>query len=244
MADDEPKKKGLFAVGRDESKILDSGLLKRYKSDDPTDWSRYADDPNGLLNKRRLTREEGLFCGGSSGGMAHIAVQVAREMGPGKKVVVVLPDNAGRYLTKYLDDNWMKMHGFLEPRRGLGLIEDLLEPGRAVITCTESESVADVVSRMRSAGVSQIPVVDPHGKPLGMVHEIDLLRGLSDGTVTGQSPVKDIEAQLMGQVHPKAQAEELFGVFGADEAAIVVDEGKVIGVLTEIDLIEHMAKQK
>jgi len=193
---------------------------------------------------RRLTREEGLFCGGSSGGMAHIAVQVAREMGPGKKVVVVLPDNAGRYLTKYLDDNWMKMHGFLEPRRGLGLIEDLLEPGRAVITCTESESVADVVSRMRSAGVSQIPVVDPHGKPLGMVHEIDLLRGLSDGTVTGQSPVKDIEAQLMGQVHPKAQAEELFGVFGADEAAIVVDEGKVIGVLTEIDLIEHMAKQK
>ena len=104
--------------------------------------------------------------------------------------------------------------------------------------------MAEGAGSLWSAGVSQIPIVDPSGKPLGMVHEIDLLRGLSDGKVTGSSPVKDIETQLMGQVHPKAQAEELFGVFGADEAAIVVDEGKVIGVLTEIDLIEHMAKQK
>tara|TARA_R110000782_G_scaffold19101_17_gene52156 strand:+ start:9698 stop:11104 length:1407 start_codon:yes stop_codon:yes gene_type:complete len=191
---------------------------------------------------RRLVREEGLFCGGSSGGMAHVAIKVAQEMGPGKKVVVILPDNAGRYLTKYLDDAWMKMHGFLEEPRGLGHIEDMLNPTREVVTAKESDSIGAVIALLRDNGISQVPVTDAHGKPAGLVHEIDILRGLQRGQVTTDSPVKSVGNKIGGIVSPKARVEELYGVFAAEQAAIVMNDGKIVGVLSEIDLIEHLAR--
>ena len=48
----------------------------------------------------RLVREEGLFCGISSGANVKIAIDVAKELGPDKKVVTVLPDHRDRYLTE------------------------------------------------------------------------------------------------------------------------------------------------
>jgi cysteine synthase A len=46
---------------------------------------------------RRLAREEGLFVGMSSGAMAWAALQVARELGPGHRVVTIAPDTGARY---------------------------------------------------------------------------------------------------------------------------------------------------
>lgn len=191
---------------------------------------------------RRLVREEGIFCGGSSGGMVHIACRIAREMGPGKKIVVILPDSGTRYVTKYLDDAWMKMHGFLEEPRGLGQIEDMLGAARPVVTARETDSIGAVIAKLRDHGISQVPVVDGAGKPIGMVHEIDILRGLQRGGVGIDAPVREIETKIGGIVHPKARVEELYGVFGAEQAAIVMSDGKIVGVLSEIDLIEHLAR--
>jgi cystathionine beta-synthase len=191
---------------------------------------------------RRLVREEGLFCGGSSGGMVHVACKLAKEMGPGRKIVAILPDSGTRYVTKYLDDEWMRMHGFLEAPRGLGLIEDLLRPGRPVVTAGEDDTVGSVIALLRDHGISQVPIIDASGKPAGIVHEIDVLRGLQRGRVTTESPVKAIESKIGGIVHPKSRVEELYGVFAANEAAIVMNEGRIVGVLSEIDLIEHLAR--
>jgi cystathionine beta-synthase len=191
---------------------------------------------------RRLVREEGLFCGGSSGGMVHIAAKLAQEMGPGKKIVVILPDSGTRYVTKYLDDAWMKMHGFLEEPRGLGHIEDMLDPKRAVVTAKESDPIGAVITLLRDNGISQVPVTDASGKPAGLVHEIDILRGLQRGQVSIDSPVKSVENKIGGIVSPKSRVEELYGVFAAEQAAIVMNDGKIVGVLSEIDLIEHLAR--
>lgn len=202
-----------------------------------------VNDYECFTTARRLVREEGLFCGGSSGGMAHVALKLAEEWGPGKKIVVILPDSGTRYVTKFLSDEWMKMHGFLEPERGLGLIENLVKP-RDIITAGETDTVGAIVSKMRSAGVSQVPVVNGSGRPTGMVHEMDLLRGLQDGRLKGDTPARDLACPISGIVHPKSRVEELFGIFAADQAAIVVDNGAIVGVLTEIDLIEHLAKRQ
>jgi cysteine synthase len=51
---------------------------------------------------RRLAREEGLFVGMSSGAIAHVALQIARELGPGKRVACISPDSGARYLTTAL----------------------------------------------------------------------------------------------------------------------------------------------
>lgn len=51
---------------------------------------------------RRLAREEGLFVGMSSGAMIGAALQVARELGPGHRVVTIAPDSGARYLSTAL----------------------------------------------------------------------------------------------------------------------------------------------
>ena len=51
---------------------------------------------------RRLAREEGLFVGMSSGAIVFVAMQIARELGPGKRVVCIAPDSGARYLTTAL----------------------------------------------------------------------------------------------------------------------------------------------
>ena len=56
-------------------------------------------DEQAAETARRLAREEGVFAGISSGAAAFAALQVAREMGSGKDVVVLLPDTGERYLS-------------------------------------------------------------------------------------------------------------------------------------------------
>lgn len=201
-----------------------------------------VNDYECFTTARRLTREEGLFCGGSSGGMVHIACKVAKEMGPGKTVVVICPDSGTRYVTKYLSDEWMKMHGFLEPEKGLGLIEDLVKPGASVVTIPDSATVSAAVHALRENGISQVPVVNSDGKPIGIIHEVDVLRGLHGNSIAMNTPAMDIMNPIGGLLHPKARVEELYGIFETDHVAIVIDGADIKGVVSKIDLIEHLGK--
>ena len=72
-------------------------------------------DKESYLWARRLMREEGLMCGGSSGTAFWAAVKYIKEnnIGKGKRVVVVLPDNIRNYMTKHLNDDWMYERGYI-----------------------------------------------------------------------------------------------------------------------------------
>lgn len=71
-----------------------------------------TDDKQAFTIARRLVHEEGLFCGGSSGAIVYGALQVAKKLGPDKTVVTVLTDSGSRYISKFLNESWMKKHGF------------------------------------------------------------------------------------------------------------------------------------
>lgn len=76
------------------------------------DQMKQVNDAQCFFMARRLVKEEGLFCGGSSGGIVHAAIEVGLEMGPGKKVVAILADSGSRYISKHLTDTWMTKNGF------------------------------------------------------------------------------------------------------------------------------------
>lgn len=61
---------------------------------------------------RRLNAEEGLLCGGSSGGAMTVALQFAKTLKEGQRCVVILPDGIRNYMTKFVSDNWMEARGF------------------------------------------------------------------------------------------------------------------------------------
>jgi len=204
-------------------------------------------DKDSFTMARRLVREEGLFCGGSSGSIVHAAVEVGKELGPDKVIVCTLCDNAGRYITKYLADDWMRDHGFMEDGPELGLVEDLIADRKdPVISARASETVGTVATMMREHGVSQVPLVDDNALtelPKSIVHEADLLRGLVTKKVQADSPVREVASEIGGLVYPKARIEELFHILETDHTAIVVDSAKLVGVVSKIDLVEYLSNK-
>jgi cysteine synthase len=58
------------------------------------------DDAEAFAAVREIAKTEGLLVGGSSGCNAAAARRIARRLGPGKRVVTLLPDAAERYVSK------------------------------------------------------------------------------------------------------------------------------------------------
>ena len=76
-----------------------------------------VNDRNSFLTARRLSREEGVFAGGSSGSAVWVALEVARKQNEPKNIVVILPDSGSRYLSKIYNDEWMIEHGYIEKEK-------------------------------------------------------------------------------------------------------------------------------
>ncbi|MFL5363890.1 MAG: pyridoxal-phosphate dependent enzyme, partial [Myxococcales bacterium] len=122
---------------------------------------RRVDDKQSFVMARRLAREEGLFAGGSSGSAVHVAADLAREIGAGKNIVVVLPDSGSRYISKFYSDEWMKDNGFVDPTDRLGTVADLLGGKRPpVYTVLVNDTAKHAVDLMKKHGISQLPVVE------------------------------------------------------------------------------------
>src|SRR5262249_54816526 len=98
-------------------------------------------DRDSFLMTRRLVREEGLFCGGSSGTAVCAAVKVARTLARGKTVVVILPDSGSRYLSKIFNDDWMRENRLLDYPLAEGRVEDIVASKKiGIVTAHKNDS--------------------------------------------------------------------------------------------------------
>lgn len=205
------------------------------------DDMRQTNDKQAFIMARRLIQEEGLFCGGSSGAIVHGACELAKEVGPGKIIVTVLTDSATRYISKFLSDAWMKDHGFLSPLPDLGTVQDMLNfRHQTLVTTQEDETVGELIDRIKSNGISQLPMLDKQGKPISMVHEMDILHGLQAGEINTSSKVSSIAKPIRNIVTPSSVLEDLSQIFDAAEVAVCVDKGELKGIISKIDMIDFM----
>jgi len=76
------------------------------------DWALQVSDQDAVSTVYRLLREEGWFFGSSTGVNVHAAMEVARKLGPGHRIVTILCDGGGKYLSSLYNRNWLSQKGF------------------------------------------------------------------------------------------------------------------------------------
>ena len=206
-------------------------------------WVR-SNDRDSFRTARQLIRQEGLLVGGSCGAAAWAAMQVAKDFPKGARIACILSDGVRNYLTKYVDDRWMRENGFLEESWAVGTVEELLRsmPQRTVHSVDVADPLSKAVTMFKEAGFSQVPVTDD-GKLAGILTESDALRVLVEGAAPTTS-IAEIMVRKVSTIAPHADASELPEIFERGEVALVVDEDRhVQGIITKLDLIERLTKK-
>ena len=161
-------------------------------------------DRESFLYARRLIKEEGLLCGGSSGSAFSAMVEAIKshpELNQeGKVIVVILPDSVRNYLSKFVDDSWMENNGFIPTKETADASENTQWQGarikdlklRPVVTVKANDLAEGAIDIMTEKSFDQLPVLGKNGQLVGLVTLGNLLSYISRGRATGQSPVSEV----------------------------------------------------
>jgi cystathionine beta-synthase len=204
-----------------------------------------VDDRECFLMTRELVRREGIFCGGSAGAAVQGAIKYARTLREPKRIIVLIPDSAQKYLSKIFNDEWMRSNGFLSSDDTEGTVAHLLKAiPQKVITAPVTWTVRDAISTMKERGISQLPVLDERGRHVGIVAEIDLLNVLVEREAALDTPLSELVESDYATVSPHTRIQLLKNIFNDAKAVLVVEDDKLLAVLTKIDLIDYLSQDR
>lgn len=221
-------------------------------------WYKSTDTETFLMS-RKLIREEGLLCGGSSGSAMAAAVKMAQQLEEGQRCVVILPDSVRNYMSKFLTDQWMCEKGFL-------CLDAQMDPKpwwwnrtvqslhlSAPLTVTHSVSCQETIEILKENSLDQAPVVTESGAILGMVTLETILSSLLAGKVELSAAVSAVLLKAFKQVHLTDNLGKLSHILKTDNFALVVHNQTQYGVdgsalqrqilfavVTSIDLLSYI----
>lgn len=215
---------------------------------DLIDDVRTVTDKKAFFYARRLAREQGLFVGDTSGAGVSLALDIARELGPGKTVVCVLCDSGNRYVSKIYNDDWMKANGFGTlgvELCNVTLKEVLLFKGGSVHFAEATSTLGNVVEMMSTHGISQVPFLEQKNGAHQMVHESDILHALLSGEKTSGDIAAEIAKPMTAILREEDDISLAESYLDDNRVVFVVDaHDNIVGVLSRIDLVRYFSKNK
>ncbi|ORY97649.1 cystathionine beta-synthase [Syncephalastrum racemosum] len=226
------------------------------------EWYK-SDDTASFLMARRLIREEGILCGGSSGTAMSAAVKVAQSLKEGQRCVVILPDSVRNYMTKFLNDDWMRQRGFTDEKfeeqtaekkatkdfKG-ATVKDLKL--KEAITTDAETTCKEAIDLMESKDFDQLPVTaGPQLRLKGLVTMGNILSRVASKRASLSTPISEImfhfdqHTKAYKEITENTPLDQLTRFFENNSSALVTErtesgELKVKHVITKVDLLKFL----
>ena len=121
-------------------------------------------------------------------------------------------------------------------QQAVSLVELMTAP---VVSVAPGDKVAEAVARMQADGYSQLPVLQD-GTPVGSMSDQDVVRALSGKRPEElrERPVDAVMGPPFPAVAPEASPDDVLSLLEARPAVLVMEQGRVIGLVTKSDLLD------
>ena len=222
-------------------------------------WVRVS-DRDSFAAARRITREEGILAGESSGTALVATLTVARELieagqAPGKVIVVLFPDGGRNYLSKLYNDEWLRQHGLLGSPVPRVTVADVLRNGHQpaelppLVLARTTDRVGAAIDLLQLYGISQMPVTERDDENIegivGSISEKGLLERAYLKPETVERTVGEVMDRSLPTIPAGASIDEAFDLLATGAAALVaVHADRPVGIVTKLDLLEYLAHRR
>ncbi len=197
-------------------------------------------DKDGAVMARRISREEGIFVGYSSGTALQGLMQLKKELKKNDLVVVVFCDHGSRYVGKVYNDQWMMERGFLEVKTFKDIVSSRVS--KRLITIEPQSTVAEAVELMKKYDIEQIPVMNGEGL-IGAVSEGGLFQKIFSNPEIKSATVKSVMEPAYPLVSYDTPVERLGGLITKGNGAVMAkDDSGNLHIVTKYDVLQSLAK--
>lgn len=198
-------------------------------------------DRESFAMARRLTKEEGIFCGGSTGTIVKVTLDIAKDLTEDDVIVFIVCDTGERYLSKVHNETWLKDNRMLEVE--MKILRDVSDEKKRkgienICYVHDDDLVKDAVEIFNKNGFTQIPVFDERLKPVGSIRENKLMGKLVENSKLLNARVCEVMEESFPVVDAKTETAEVRKILKDKNAVLVSDFGRITDIITRYDLID------
>ena len=199
-----------------------------------------VNDRECFQRTRDLVRKEGVFTGGSAGGIMEGALKYARRTDRDENIVCIMCDSASRYLSKIFDDEWMSDHKFDRPKYTEATVGEVLSAkSQSHPTLQSSQTVQEALELFEEHPCEFVPIIDERERIAGVLRQQGLLSHALD-SATREDSVGELASNDYIVVDPEDDVDLLGEYFEKDRAVFAIENKTFAGVVTKTDFIEQI----
>lgn len=198
-------------------------------------------DKDSFHFARLLSKEEGIFCGGSTGTILGITLEVAKDLSEDDVVVFIVCDTGERYLTKFHSEEWLREKRLLPTEiRSLKDISKAKTDGKPkeLVYLNAHDKIKTAVEVLNTKGFSQLPVID-NGESVGSVREAKLMASLLENPSLLDLKVEEIMGPSFPTLDERTELSVVKKYLSDSPAVLVTEYGRIKDIITRYDIIEY-----
>ncbi len=197
-------------------------------------------DKDGAVMARRISKEEGIFVGYSSGTALQGVLQLKKELKKEDIVVIVFCDHGSRYVAKVYNDQWMMERGFLDVKTFKDLVN--ARGAKRIVTIEPKQTVADAINLMKKYDIENVPVMNGEGI-VGSLSEGGLFNKIISNPEIKSQQVESVMEKKYPVVAFDTPVERLSSLITKENGAVLSkDESGNFHIVTKYDIIQSLAK--